>query len=134
VEKAPRSFWMRRRIIFAWQSFFFRKPEEGPIARVFSLRWSQVDFNNKVIRLDNNVKTPGSTESIPLSQYACDVLRAWKLKSSPVDEYVFPSPVNPGRPISTVKTAWQAALRRRAPLHFRDSLPPKGGGGKSRGL
>jgi len=29
----------------------------------FSLRWSQVDFDYKVIRLDNNVKTPGSTET-----------------------------------------------------------------------
>src|ERR1051326_741260 len=28
----------------------------------FSLRWSQVDFEHKVIRLDNNVKTPGSAE------------------------------------------------------------------------
>ena len=26
----------------------------------FSLRWSQVDFEQRVIRLDNNVKTPGS--------------------------------------------------------------------------
>jgi integrase len=26
-----------------------------------SLRWDQVDFQNKLIRLDNNVKTPGST-------------------------------------------------------------------------
>lgn len=34
----------------------------------FSLRWSQVDFEQKVIRLDNNVKTPGSAEPIPLSQ------------------------------------------------------------------
>jgi len=30
----------------------------------FSLRWDQVDFDNKLIRLDNNVKTPGSTEPI----------------------------------------------------------------------
>jgi hypothetical protein len=78
----------------------------------FSLRWSQVDFDYQVIRLDNKVKTPGSAEPIPLSQYACDVLQAWRRKSSPVGEYVFPSPVNPGRPISTVKTAWQATLRR----------------------
>ena len=44
----------------------------------FSLRWSQVDFEAKLIRLNNNVKTPGSAEPIPLSQYACDVLQAWK--------------------------------------------------------
>ena len=78
----------------------------------FSLRWSQVDFEHKVIRLDNNVKTPGSAEPIPLSQYACDVLQAWKKESPPKSEYVFPSPVVPNRPISTVKTAWKATLRR----------------------
>jgi integrase len=78
----------------------------------FSLRWSQVDFEQKVIRLDNNVKTPGSAEPIPLSQYACDVLQAWKKESPPKSEYVFPSPVLPNRPISTVKTAWKATLRR----------------------
>ena len=79
----------------------------------FSLRWSQVDFDQKVIRLDNNVKTPGSAEPIPLSQYACDALRAWKQESSPIrSEYVFPSPVVPDKPITTVKTAWNATLRR----------------------
>jgi integrase len=78
----------------------------------FSLRWSQVDFDHKVIRLDNNVKTPGSAEPIPLSQYACDVLQAWKKESPPKSEYVFPSPVVPNKPISTVKTAWKATLRR----------------------
>ncbi len=77
-----------------------------------SLRWSQVDFEQRVIRLDNKVKTPGSAEPIPLSQYACDVLQAWKKESSPVGEHVFPSPIRAGKPISTVKTAWQATLKR----------------------
>ena len=85
----------------------------------FSLRWSQVDFDQKVIRLDNNVKTPGSAEPIPLSQYACDALRAWKQESSPIrGEYVFPSPVVPDKPISTVKTAWTATLRRAGVPYF----------------
>jgi len=43
----------------------------------FSLRWDQVDLENKLIRLGNDVKTPGSSEPVPLSEYACDVLRAW---------------------------------------------------------
>jgi len=78
----------------------------------FSLRWSQVDFEHKVIRLDNNVKTPGSAEPIPLSQYACEVLQAWKKESPLKSDYVFPSPVVANKPISTVKTAWKATLRR----------------------
>jgi integrase len=78
----------------------------------FSLRWSQVDFDNKLIRLTNNVKTPSSAEPIPLSQYACDVLQAWKKEEASKSEYVFPSPVLPNRPISTVKTAWKTTLKR----------------------
>ena len=78
----------------------------------FSLRWSQVDFEGKLIRLDNNVKTPGSAEPIPLSEYACDVLRAWKKETGSTSEYVFPSPVLPNRPISTVKTVWKTTLKR----------------------
>jgi integrase len=78
----------------------------------FSLRWSQVDFENKLIRLTNNVKTPSSAEPIPLSQYACDILHAWKKEEASKSEYVFPSPVLPNRPISTVKTAWKTTLKR----------------------
>jgi integrase len=78
----------------------------------FSLRWSQVDFEGRLIRLTNNVKTPASAEPIPLSEYACDVLRAWKKQGSSTSEYVFPSPVLPNRPISTVKTVWKTTLKR----------------------
>jgi integrase len=84
----------------------------------FSLRWSQVDFDYKVIRLDNTVKTTGSTEPIPLSQYACDVLQAWKLKSSPVGEYVFPESGKPRQAhfngqnglASNAQTSWRDSI------------------------
>jgi integrase len=78
----------------------------------FSLRWSQVDLENRLIRLTNNVKTSGSAEPIPLSQYACDVLQAWKKEQASTSEYVFPSPVLANRPISTVKTVWKTTLKR----------------------
>jgi integrase len=71
-----------------------------------------VDFEGKLIRLTNNVKTPASAEPIPLSEYACDVLRAWKKEGGSTSEYVFPSPVLPNRPISTVKTVWKTTLKR----------------------
>ena len=75
----------------------------------FSLRWDQVDFEQKVIRLDNNVKTPGSVEPIPLSDHACEVLEAWRKEQGAVNPFVFPSPVQSDRPISTVKTVWKAS-------------------------
>jgi integrase len=58
----------------------------------FSLRWSQVDFESKLIRLNNNVKTPASAEPIPLSQYACDVLQAWRKEAASKSEICLPEP------------------------------------------
>jgi integrase len=84
----------------------------------FSLRWDQVDFENKLIRLDNDVKTPGSAEPVPLSEYACEVLQAWSKAQTPKSPFVFPSPHLPDQPISTVKTAWKATLNRAAVPHF----------------
>jgi integrase len=78
----------------------------------FSLRWDQMNFEDKLIRLDNNVKTPGSAEPIPLSEYACEVLQAWNKAQAPKSPFVFPGPHLPDQPISTVKTAWKATLRR----------------------
>jgi integrase len=84
----------------------------------FSLRWDQVDFERKLIRLDNDVKTPGSSEPVPLSEYACEVLQAWKKEQGSDIPFLFPSPICPDRPISTVKTAWKATLRRAGVPHF----------------
>jgi integrase len=78
----------------------------------FSLRWDQVDLESEVILLDNNVKTPGSVEPIPLSDYACEVLTAWKKEQGSASPYVFPTPIRHDRPISTVKTAWKGTLKR----------------------
>jgi integrase len=84
----------------------------------FSLRWDQMDLANKLIRLDNDVKTPGSSEPIPLSEYACEVLQAWKREQGSNSTFVFPSPLLPDQPISTVKTAWKATLRRAGVPYF----------------
>src|SRR5216683_2934003 len=65
-----------------------------------SLRWDQVDLDNKLIRLGNNVKTPGSTEPIPLSDFACAVLQTWKKEQASLSPYLFPSPRKMDWPIS----------------------------------
>jgi len=52
------------------------------------------------------------TEPIPLSDFACAVLQAWKKESDSSKPYLFPSPKNSDRPISTVKTAWKGVLKR----------------------
>jgi integrase len=84
----------------------------GPSPGLSEARAKSRKGEGRLIRLNNNVKTPGSAELIPLSQYACDVLRAWKKEGASKSEHVIPSLVLPNRPISTVKTAWKTTLKR----------------------
>ena len=48
----------------------------------FRLRWDQVDWENRLIHFGNDVKTPGSSEPLPLSDLAFRVLQKWKEKSA----------------------------------------------------
>ncbi len=84
----------------------------------FSLRKEQVDLQNGVIYPEGDVKTEGSSEPIPLSKLACDVLRAWVKEQDDSSPFLFPSPVVPDRPISTVKKAWRATLKRAGVTYF----------------
>lgn len=69
----------------------------------FRLRWDQIDWENRLIRFGNNVKTPGSSEPLPLTELAFRVLRKWKKESESDSPFIFPSPRKPGRPIRSVK-------------------------------
>ena len=84
----------------------------------FRLRWDQVDWDRKLIRWGNHVKTAGSSEPLPLSDLAYRVLLKWKEESNPDSPYIFPSPRKPGQPIRSVKTAWKATLKRAGVPHF----------------
>jgi len=84
----------------------------------FRLRWDQIDWENRLIRFGNDVKTPGSCEPLPLTDLAFRVLRKWKEESRPDSPFIFPSPRKPDRPIRSVKTAWRATLKRAGVPHF----------------
>ena len=84
----------------------------------FGLRWDQIDWENRLIRFGNDVKTPGSAEPLPLTELAFRVLRKWRDESQSESPFIFPSPRNPLRPIRSVKTAWRATLRRAGVPHF----------------
>lgn len=84
----------------------------------FRLHWDQIDWENRLIRFGNDVKTPGSSEPLPLTDLAFRVLRKWKEESKSDSPFIFPSPRKTGRPIRTVKTAWRATLRRAGVPHF----------------
>jgi integrase len=84
----------------------------------FRLRWDQIDWENRLIRFGNDVKTPGSSEPLPLTDLAYRVLRKWKEESRCDSPFIFPSPRKPDRPIRSVKTAWRATLKRAGVSHF----------------
>ncbi|HVS90003.1 MAG TPA: tyrosine-type recombinase/integrase [Candidatus Acidoferrum sp.] len=84
----------------------------------FRLRWDQVDWEQRLIRFGNDVKTPGSSEPLPLTDLAYRVLREWKEELGSDSPYIFPSPRQAGQPIRSVKTAWRATLRRAGVPHF----------------
>ena len=60
----------------------------------FRLRWDQVDWEHRLIRFGNGVKTPGSSEPLPLTDLAYRVLRKWKEESGPDSPYIFPQPAH----------------------------------------
>jgi integrase len=84
----------------------------------FSLRWDQIDLENKVIFLGGDTKTEGSSEPIPLTGLANDVLLSWKKEQGGKSPFLFPSPVKPDQPITTVKTAWKTTLKNAKVAHF----------------
>ncbi len=84
----------------------------------FRLRWDQIDWENRVIRFGNDVKTPGSSEPLPLTDLAFRVLRKWKEECESDSPFIFPSPRKLGQPIRSVKTAWRATLKRAGVPHF----------------
>jgi len=84
----------------------------------FRLRWDQVDWTNRLIHFGNDVKTPGSSEPLPLTDLAFRVLQKWKDESRSDSPYIFPSLRKPGAPVGTVKTTWHSTLKRAGVPHF----------------
>ena len=83
-----------------------------------SLRWDQVDFDRNLILLGGETKSEGSSEPVPLTGIAREVLLRWKKEQAGTSPFVFPSPVKPNRPIRSVKTAWTTTLRNAKVAHF----------------
>jgi integrase len=83
-----------------------------------SLRWEQVDLNNRIIHLSGNVKTKDSAQPVPLTHLAADVLLEWKKEQGSRSPFLFPSPSNPEKPIGTVKRAWKTTLKKAGVSYF----------------
>ena len=83
-----------------------------------SLRWDQIDLENRVIYFGEQTKTEGSSEPVPLTKLAHDVLVRWKKEQEDKSQFLFPSPVKPGQPITSVKRAWKTTLKNAEVAHF----------------
>lgn len=83
-----------------------------------SLRWDQVDLAHGVIHPGGGLKTADSAQPLPLSRLASDVLKQWKQEQGSDSPFVFPSPRLPGKPIRSVKHAWQTTLKNAGVPYF----------------
>lgn len=83
-----------------------------------SLRWDQIDLEHNVIFFGGKTRTEGLSEPVPLTGLAPDVLLSWKKEQADKSPFLFPSPVKPDQPITTVKTAWKTTLKNAGVAHF----------------
>lgn len=75
-------------------------------ANVLGLKWAQVDINRAVAWVDSSESKSGKPISVPLSNYAVALLEAQLGKH---ETHVF---TYEGKPVRSVKTAWNKALIR----------------------
>jgi integrase len=90
----------------------------------FSLRWDQIDLENSVIYFGGQTKTEGSSEPVPLTKLARDVLVNWKKQQADKSQFLFPSPIKEDQPITSVRRAWKTTLRNAEVAYFRRVPPP----------
>jgi integrase len=77
---------------------------------LFNLRWDQIDFDNRVIRIPRTKN--GRPLSLPLNATAWKTLKALEESKTPESPYVFPhkSGPNAGEPVQEIKNGFHAAL------------------------
>jgi integrase len=85
-------------------------------SEIMTLRWHQVDIAAKVIRLEHTKN--GERRALPLVEHALELMRE-RAKVRRIDtDLIFPSKVDPAKPID-LRTPWEAALKRARIEDFR---------------
>lgn len=78
-----------------------------------TLRWSDVDLENRILRVAESKTEAGRGRPIPLTQPACAVLDMWasRFPNKMPEHFVFPTcengRINPERPIANWRSAWR---------------------------
>ena len=81
------------------------------------MKKEQLDLANATVWIPDS-KTPNGVAEVPLTPFALEAFRD-QMRLSPCSPYLFPSDQNPSGHIKTLKTTWQAALRRAKVPYFR---------------
>lgn len=64
----------------------------------------------QVLKNRKRGKEDVSSQPVPLTRLACEVLREWKKEQKPAGIYVFPTPRDPNNPLRSVKRSWKTTL------------------------
>lgn len=81
------------------------------------MKKEQLDLTNALVWIPDS-KTPNGVAEVPLTALALEAFRD-QLRLSPCSPYLFPSDENPSGHQKTLKTVWQATLRRAKVPYFR---------------
>jgi integrase len=81
------------------------------------MKKEQLDLTNATVWIPDS-KTPNGVAEVPLTPLAMDAFRD-QIRLSPCSPYLFPSDQNPSGHIRTLKTTWEATLRRAKVTYFR---------------
>ncbi len=84
---------------------------------LFALRWADVELEAARLTVRGSHAKSGQTRHVPLNTEALRVLRAWGPR--PPGALVFPSPDDPEKPLTDVKTAWLDLMKKAAITGFR---------------
>jgi integrase len=81
------------------------------------MKKEQLDLTNATVWIPDS-KTPNGVAEVPLTPLAVEAFRD-QIRLSPCSPHLFPSDQNPSGHIRTLKTTWEATLRRAKVSYFR---------------
>jgi integrase len=84
---------------------------------LFALRWADVQFAAGRLTVRGSHAKSGQTRHVPLNAEALRVLTIWGAREA--DALVFPSPDDPSKPLTDIKTAWLDLMRKTKISGFR---------------
>lgn len=84
---------------------------------LFDLRWSDIDFTNRILTIRGEIAKSSKTRHIPLSPIAFETIYNWQKQAPAQNGRVFPS--DDGGRLDNVKNSWTSILEAAAIESFR---------------